>query len=97
MPLPSAYAYLVILDAQTPGVDYSRFVAEMQRSVDWWHYLSNTWIVLRRDTLVEMQNVLVPLIGTQDRLLIVPAKGPSVGWLPQDAWTWLNAHVPRDW
>lgn len=96
MPLLNPFAYLVILDAKTAGLDYTRFITELQTSDDWWRYISNAWIVLRRDSLSELQTKLVPLIGNQDRLLIVPAKGPAVGWLPQEAWVWLNTKLPRE-
>jgi hypothetical protein len=97
MPLPLPYAYLVILEANTTGVNYTQFTSELQRSEDWWHYMGSTWIVLRRETLVELQAKLVPMVGQFDRLLILPAKGPGAGWLPKDAWAWLERNVPRAW
>lgn len=32
-------------------------------------------------------------IDPNDRLLIMPVVRPFQGWLPQEAWEWLNARV----
>ena len=97
MPLPLPYAYLVCLDFNTPEGNYAPLLGEVTKSFAWWRYLKNTWIVLRYETLVELQAKLVPLIFVNDRLLIVPAKGPAAGYLPADAWKWINEKVPREW
>ncbi len=97
MPLASPYAYIVCYDLKQPVYRYKPLFDELQRSYKWWHFLTATWIVLRYETLVELQNKLIPLVFQNDRLLIVPAKGPAGGWLPQDAWTWINTNVPKEW
>lgn len=97
MPLNQPYAYVVTYDLKSPAFLYRDFFAELQRSDRWFHYLTSSWIVLRKDSLVEMENRLVPLIKQGDRLLIMPAKGPAGGWLQPDAWNWINANVPREW
>ena len=97
MPLPTPYAYIVCCDLNQPAQKYEGFFNELKQSDFWWHYLSGTWIVKRRETLVEMSNKLRPLIFSSDRLLILPAKGPADGWLPQDAWIWINENLPKEW
>jgi hypothetical protein len=78
-----------------PGnFNYMEFFLELQRSLTWWHYLTNTWLVIRPETFEEMQRLFVPLISNQDSLLILPAQRPAVGYLPQDAWDWINRHLP---
>jgi hypothetical protein len=89
-------AYLVIVDILTAD-DHTALFNELQKSDRWWHYLSNAWLVIRRDTLVELQGKLLPLIRQQDRMLIMPARGPTGGWLQKDAWDWLNSNLPRLW
>ena len=27
----------------------------------------------------------------------IAAKGPADGWLPQDAWDWIQINVPKEW
>jgi hypothetical protein len=97
MPLPTPYAYVVSYDLKQPPNMYTPLFNELRQSLKWWHYLTATWIVLRHETLVEFQSKLNPLIFQTDRLLIMPAKGPAAGWLPPDAWKWIQENVPREW
>ena len=89
--------YIVCYDLKGSPFEYIPLIEELKNSVRWFHYLENTWIVFRYETLVELQSILVPRIYTQDRLLILPAHGPAAGYLAKDAWEWLNAHLPKDW
>jgi hypothetical protein len=97
MPLAIPYVYLVCYDLKQPVRQYEPLFNELKKSDRWSHYLDSTWIVARRDLLVELGGKLRPLIFTTDRLLILPAKGPADGWLPADAWAWIEANVPREW
>jgi hypothetical protein len=97
MSLLHPVAYIVSYDLKMPISSYQPFFDELKRSDKWWHYLTSTWIVLRRETLVELAPKLRPLVFQPDRLLIAPAKGPADGWLAKEAWDWINANVPRDW
>ena len=97
MLLPTPYAYIVSYDLKEPTDKYKPFFDELKRSHLWWHYLTSTWIVLRYEALAELGPKLRPLIFQNDRLLIMPAKGPAEGWLAADAWTWIRNNVPREW
>ena len=97
MPLSNPFAYIVSYDLKQPADRYKPLFDELQRSHLWMHYLTSTWVVLRYETLAELGNKLIPLIFQNDRLLIQPAKGPSHGWLPKDAWEWLRKNVPQEW
>ncbi len=97
MPLPTPFAYIVTYDLEQPVEKYAPFFEELRRSYKWSHYIKNTWIVLRYDTLVELGSKLRSSIFQSDRLLIMPAKGPAEGWLPQDAWQWIREKVPNEW
>ena len=97
MPLQTPYAYLVSYDLKSPVESYEPFFNELKQSVNWWHYLNATWIVVRYESLVELAPKLRGLIFTNDRILVMPAKGPAEGWLPKDAWDWINTNVPREW
>jgi hypothetical protein len=76
---------------------YKPLIDELQRSTKWWHYLNSTWLVVRYETLVEFAPLLRSHLVTADRMLIVPAKGPADGWLPQDAWQWIRENVRNEW
>ena len=97
MPLPTPCAYIVTYDLKQPIEKYVPFFEELRRSYKWSHFIENTWIVLRHDTLVETGHKLRPLIFQSDHLLIMPAKGPADGWLPQEAWQWIQENVRNEW
>jgi hypothetical protein len=95
--LPSPAAYMVSYDLKSEASQYAPLFDELKRSHAWWHYLESTWIVVRYDPMVDFANKIVPLIYQPDRLVIMPAKGPALGWLPTEAWNWIAANVPREW
>jgi hypothetical protein len=97
MPLATPYAYLVSFKLTQPMDKYEPLFDELRRSYRWWNYLPSTWIVLRYDALAELAPKLRPLIFEPDRLLIMPAIGPADGWMEQDAWKWINDHLPKAW
>ena len=97
MPLSRPYAYIVTYDLRQPADQYEPLFEELRQSPYWWHYLTSTWIVLRYEALAEFGPKLRPLIYQSDRLLIQPAKGPSDGWLPKEAWAWIQKHLPKEW
>jgi hypothetical protein len=70
---------------------------ELKSSVRWCHQLPSTWIILRYETLAELSVKLRELLPKEGRLLVMPAMGPGDGWLPKEAWDWINDHVPRAW
>lgn len=96
MPLNHPAAYVVCYDLKQPVDQYLRLFEELKRSRQWWHYLTSTWVVIRSETLTELNAKVVPLIYEGDRLLIMAAKGPAAGWLPGKAWEWLGNNVPNE-
>ncbi len=97
MPLNLPCAYVITYDITQPIEQYGPLFNELKSSYKWFHYIENTWIVLRYDSLVELAPILRSLIYQPDRLLIFPAKGPADGWLPNEAWEWINQNIPREW
>jgi hypothetical protein len=95
--VPCAYIVSYDLKAEGDGFNYLPFMLELQGSLDWWHFLERTWIVVRRDLLVDFTNILLGKLHSKDRLLVLPAKGPAMGWLPTDAWDWMNANLTKEW
>ena len=56
----------------------------------WWHYLLNVWIVDTDMTVERMSEELIKRLSPEDDLLIIGIQEPYAGWLPEEAWTWLN-------
>lgn len=95
--LPTPTAYLVAYQLSWPEEQYLGLIRELRESPAWWHWFPSVWIVLRRETLVDLAQILRQLILASDRLVVMPAKGPADGILPAAAWNWLNHFVPREW
>jgi hypothetical protein len=71
--------------------DYTPFFSAIRDNSDfWWHYLETIWIVSSSHSANEFANLLYPHIEAADRLLVAKLAGEYQGWLPEDAWTWLN-------
>jgi len=85
-------AYLVSYDVDT--VPPTALIEELKNSIGWWHYLDRTWIIVRNETIYELQDLLDEKLGTQGRLLIITARTPVGGWLPKKAYDWIRRHVP---
>jgi hypothetical protein len=90
-------AYIVCYDLKAFSWNYNKLFDELNRSLGWWHFLDRTWIIIRNESLEELSTLLLPLIyqNVNDSILIMPAKGPAAGMLPQEAWEWIRQNVPN--
>ncbi len=71
--------------------DYSQlFEAIKNNSNGWWHYLKDAWIVNSSLDHQEYADRLYPFIEKTDYFLVVKITKNYQGWLPKDAWDWLN-------
>jgi hypothetical protein len=99
-PLPTVAApvcYIVCFSLNGPADAYDDFFETIRQSDEWLSYIPGVVIVRSRRTLVSLATELRQKIRTGDRLLVMPAKGPADGWMPKDAWEWMNARLPREW
>ncbi|OBG63321.1 hypothetical protein [Mycobacterium sp. E735] len=87
-------ALLIGYDLNKPGQDYDKLFEKIKGLGAWWHYLDSTWIVDTTLTPREAFDDIKPTLDDSDRLLIVNITSDTyTGFLPQNAWDWLNAHV----
>jgi hypothetical protein len=77
--------------------DPRTIVKELQSAptVEWWHFLDNSWLITTNENNVELQDRIVAQIKEDDRLLVVEIKPGSSwgGWLPQAAWEWMRERI----
>ena len=66
---------------------------EIVKFGSWWRYFGDVWIVDTEMTVDEMTQTLVNHLDQKDDLLIIGIQGPYQGWLPEDAWKWLDNAV----
>jgi hypothetical protein len=91
------FAYIVAFRFTGPPVAYQDFYKELQTYDNWFNYTPNLWIVVTRVPMVDVTANLRSKIRTTDWLMVMPAKGPVDGWLPEAGWNWLNANLKREW
>jgi hypothetical protein len=67
-------------------------VKELQASSTWAHYLEDTWLIGTFENAQQCFNRIAAHLTKADSLLIVEIKKSSTyqGWLPPEAWTWLQ-------
>lgn len=90
--------YLVAVDTQRGlfGPSTSSLYEEITRgngTEDWWHYLSNVWLVVTTETIGQLQERLQDHLQPTDKLLIVRFSAEYGGWLQSEAWDWLKIHI----
>jgi len=56
----------------------------------WFHYFENIWIIESTLTADAFAKSLYPFIETTDHLLVIRLQKEYQGWLPKEAWEWLN-------
>lgn len=82
---------LITHTLQKTGVDYTSFFDAVKNNSDyWWHYFPTTWIVATSHSADEYAKLLYPYMDKDDHLFVVRITKEQQGWMPQDAWEWLN-------
>lgn len=86
--------YLVAYKLDTPGKDYGPFFDVLKKSIDGWcNYIDNAIVVNTNMPILEFTQKLYPHMTKSDRLLVTRLQGTHNGWLPKEAWDWLNART----
>jgi hypothetical protein len=57
----------------------------------WWHYIDTAWIVQTVYSADQFAHKLYPHIEQADYLLVVKITRDHQGWMPKEAWDWLNS------
>jgi len=85
--------YILSFDLSTADINgLHQLIKTSQYINDWWHYLGSTYILSSNYTLDTIQNqIKVKYPGFHFLLMEVDPKAAN-GWLPKDAWKWINKH-----
>lgn len=87
--------YAINYDLNKPGQDYENLYEAIKACGAWWHYLGSTWLV---DTTLDANgiwNKLSPHVDKNDSVLVIGVTRDYSGWLPQDAWDWMNSRTGK--
>ena len=85
--------YVVSYDLRKPGRDYKGLSDELQHSPGWWHYLDSTWLIATSESANELYKRLVYHLDRGDNILVIQAGSDRQGWLPKDAWNWIQQNL----
>lgn len=85
--------YLITYDLKNKSIkNYESLYIAIKTIGTWWHYLDSTWILKTNLTSKQIYEKLASNLLTNDHILIVKIESNDKwGWLPADAWTWLNS------
>lgn len=88
------YAYLITFDTNITSILSAHNAIVGSGSVNkWWHYVNGTYIVTSNHDLGTVtRNIKAKWPGEQT-LLIMQASKITGGWLPRDAWQWINTNL----
>lgn len=87
-------ALLITYDLNKPGQDYDGLFDEIKSFGTWWHYLDSTWIVDTSLSVSAAADRIRAKVDNSDHFLVLNITGDArQGWLPKDAWAWINEHV----
>ena len=83
--------YLITYDLKYKS-EYNSLYVAIKGLGRWWHYLDSTWIVKTNMSAQQIWNLLGKHIVTSDRMLVIKIDiSDKQGWLPKDAWDWINS------
>ncbi len=72
---------------------YITALYEKKWITDWWHYTDNTYIVASSYDVNQLYSAAVPGMSNMVYVLFIEVNpNNSQGWLPPDAWTWLQKY-----
>lgn len=77
-------------DLKKPGQNYEALYEAIKSCGAWWHYLESTWLVDTNLTAQGIWDRLAPTVDRNDYFLVVGISHNYQGWLPTDAWKWIN-------
>ena len=69
----------------------------LQSTGIWWHHLDFTWIIVSQETIEQLYNRIAPHLHKSDHELIleIPPNARYYGWLPKEAWDWIQNNRDR--
>jgi len=87
--------YAINYDLKRPGQNYEALYEAIKSCGTWWHYLDSTWLV---DTTLGANGIwerISPHLDKNDFVLVIGMSSDYQGWLPAEAWEWINNRAVR--
>jgi hypothetical protein len=84
---------LVTYDLKTPGKNYTPFYEALKLQGPWWHYLTSTWLIVTTKSSQDVYLSIASNLTVQDFVLVIPVTRPYWGYLPKEAWDWIDKNI----
>ncbi len=85
--------YAINYDLKRPGQNYEALYDAIKKCGAWWHYLDSTWLVDTSLTATGVWERIDPHVDKNDSFLIVGITRDYQGWLPKEAWDWIDTRT----
>lgn len=82
-------------DLKRPGQNYQALYDAIKSCGATWHYLGSTWLVDTTLTTGQLWAALAPHVDKNDSVLVIGVTRNYQGWLPKDAWDWINDRTQK--
>jgi hypothetical protein len=84
--------YLITYDLKNKSIkNYDLLYLAIKSIGPWWHHLDSTWIIKSNRSSREIWTLLARHLLKNDHILVVRIDtSDEWGWLPKNAWDWLN-------
>ena len=85
--------YLLCFDASAAvAVNHAvhTYIRDANHITTWWNHLPGVFIFNTDRPLAQVQNDFLPFFGGRHYLIIEVNPQAAGGWLPKQAWDWLN-------
>lgn len=87
---------LIGYDLNRQGQRYGELIEKIKElGSTWWHCLDSTWIVKTPLDQVQVRDALLPLMDSNDEVLVVNITGDAAAWagLNQECSEWLRTNL----
>ena len=90
-----ARTILIVYDFTRFGQASEAVIKEIKSLGTWWHHLETAWIVRSIKKPAEIRNVLGPLLGFDDQVLVIDISGDVAGWagVNEAGSQWLSENI----
>jgi len=75
---------------ETDAVALHEVIKSSEFVTQWWHFLSSTYLIVSYSSRMDIQNEIVEKWPNQKFLIVETNPKDYGGWLPKDAWTWIE-------
>ena len=83
--------YLVAVQLRRPNADYGPVIGMIKNvGIAWMYYIPHVVLIQSHETAAAINLKILKFITKEDYILVIQVTKQYQGWLPKEAWDWLN-------